>query len=363
MPVTTRSKSKRFGFLSRSTPKEGASSLSLNSPEEFDSEGEVECDEKEAEAFYKSMVEAVNSLSAASASAKGSIAFPTFRGEDNEDVREFLVNFERSAFLCGWTDERKALGLPLYLKDGALVWFNSLNTEEMDYEAMIEALEKQFSSETNIWQMRQKLIERKQLDNEPLSSYTKDIRKMCMSLDLPKQEWVYYFIQGLKPNLRSHVVLQKPTDFDAAVDAARLKESVEPLNSSTNASAKEIGQAVTEQLKKLFVSNRPTVAAYSPLRPNIPGEKQQGEDMRKMIREEIQKALPRRENNRQNDNYRSQRTGRGAPICNNCGQIGHTYYYCRNNPASRGSQGGRISRGRTQAPRGRYNQTRWQSEN
>jgi len=119
------------------------------------------------------------------------------KGDDNEDVKEFLINFERSTNFCGWSDEQKALGLPLYLKEGVLVWFNSLATDEMDYEAMVEALEKQFSTETNIWQMRQRLIQRKQLESEPLSSYTKDIRKMCMSLNLPKDEWVYYFIQGL----------------------------------------------------------------------------------------------------------------------------------------------------------------------
>jgi hypothetical protein len=242
----------------------------------------------------------------------------------------------------------------------------------MEYSDMIEALEKQFDSDTNIWQLRQKLIQRKQSESELLSNYVRDIRKMCMRLDLPKEEWVYYFIHGLKPSLRAYVILQKPTDFDTAVDSAKLKDSVEP-NNQNNASAKEISEAVTEQIKKLLVSSKPTVAAFGSSRPNIPAERrfqsqsemQQSPDLRKIVREEIQKAMPRRENiTRRNDNFRSRRTGRGGPICNNCGKIGHTYFNCRDQPANRNSQN-RYSRAQNFGNRisSFTRQSRWQSGN
>lgn len=39
---------------------------------------------------------------------------------------EFINNFDRTTEFCVWDDEKKALGLPLYLKGYANVWYNSL---------------------------------------------------------------------------------------------------------------------------------------------------------------------------------------------------------------------------------------------
>lgn len=126
-------------------------------------------------------------------------------------MREFTANFEKAAEFCGWSEDRKALGLPLYLK---VVWFNSIYSDQMTYLEMPDGLEKQPLSESTSWGLRQNLIQRKQSEKEPLSDYTQDIRRLCMRLHLPREEWVYYIIQGLKPSIRFHVVLQKPDSFD-----------------------------------------------------------------------------------------------------------------------------------------------------
>ena len=43
-----------------------------------------------------------------------------------EDVREFLGNYRRSGMLNGWDEEKLALGLLLFLKQQACVWFKTL---------------------------------------------------------------------------------------------------------------------------------------------------------------------------------------------------------------------------------------------
>ena len=51
------------------------------------------------------------------------VEIPLFYGDEREDVREFLGNYRRAGLLNGWDEEKLALGLPLFLKKHASVWF------------------------------------------------------------------------------------------------------------------------------------------------------------------------------------------------------------------------------------------------
>jgi hypothetical protein len=55
--------------------------------------------------------------------------FPTFN-KDSENVHEFISLFTRAAHVCGWSDEKQAQALPLYLKGNASIWFNSLPNKD-----------------------------------------------------------------------------------------------------------------------------------------------------------------------------------------------------------------------------------------
>ena len=46
------------------------------------------------------------------------VSFPVFRGDESEDVFDFLDNFKRAATLNGWSNE--------HLKGHASAWFKSL---------------------------------------------------------------------------------------------------------------------------------------------------------------------------------------------------------------------------------------------
>ena len=54
------------------------------------------------------------------------VEFPVFYGDEREDVREFIGNYRRAGLLNGWDGEKLALGLPLFLKEQASVWFKTL---------------------------------------------------------------------------------------------------------------------------------------------------------------------------------------------------------------------------------------------
>ena len=55
----------------------------------------------------------------------------------------------------------------------------------------------------------------------------------CSRLNLPKSEWLYFLIRGLRPEIREHAILQQTPDFESALSIAKLKELV-TLNRKSN---------------------------------------------------------------------------------------------------------------------------------
>ena len=156
------------------------------------------------------------------------VEFLLFYGDEREDVREFLGNYRRAGLLNGWDEEKLALGLPLFLKKHASVWFKTLTEadENESFQVLSQKLISHFESKVTLWQLRQKLEERRQLLGETVADYYYDILSFCSRLNLPKSEWLYCFVRGLRPEIRDHVILQQPTDVDSALNFARLKELV-----------------------------------------------------------------------------------------------------------------------------------------
>ena len=156
------------------------------------------------------------------------VEFPLFYGDEREDVREFLGNYRRAGLLNGWDEEKLALGLPLFLKKHASVWFKTLTEadENESFQVLSQKLISHFESKVTLWQLRQKLEVRRQLLGETVADYYYDILSFCSRLNLPKSEWLYCFVRGLRPEIREHAILQQPTDVDSALNFARLKELV-----------------------------------------------------------------------------------------------------------------------------------------
>ena len=89
---------------------------------------------------------------------KLSVAFPVFRGEECEDVHEFVSNYKRAARLNRWSEVNLALGLPLYLKGHASAWFKTLESpDEMSFDELSAALTHHFASGASERRVRQAL--------------------------------------------------------------------------------------------------------------------------------------------------------------------------------------------------------------
>ena len=269
--------------------------------------------------------------------SSSSVPMPTFSGNSKEDVKEFLARFHSVTSFYKFDKTRKREFLPLCLSGNARIWFyTSTNLSEKGFDELSDALIKQFHTEVDVWLLRNELSNRKQLATERVAEFAADIRRLSLRINMPNEECINYFIQGLKPTLKHYVVLQRPTSFEDAEMYARLKESLpEPQPKDRT---DEILSALAKLQSSENVSKQPAaVAAYSqPYNQaynNIPPRSQfsQGrplgrDDITEIVRQEI-----RRSGNEQahGQNYRNRRTFDGRPICNYCKKIGHIAYACR----------------------------------
>jgi len=46
--------------------------------------------------------------------------------------------------------------------------------------------------------------------------YSYSLRTHCARLNFPRSEWIYYFVQGLLPEIQENVILQQPQKSEAA---------------------------------------------------------------------------------------------------------------------------------------------------
>ena len=244
------------GFEEENSSLETIDRVSLVPSEEMNDQVSQLCD---------AVKTALNSQSAAYAK-KLSVVIPVFRGEECEDVQEFISNYKRAARLNGWSESNLALGLPLYLKGHASAWFKTLeNPDEMSFEEISAALIRHFASGASEWRVRQALGQRRQLESESVADYSYSLRTHCARLNFPRTEWTHYFVQGLRPGIREYVGLQKPDTLEAAENFAKLKESVlSTCDKTPTIDVKQVSPKILEEISKSVVPKKKTVSLTVP---------------------------------------------------------------------------------------------------
>ena len=134
------------------------------------------------------------------------IHLPKFSGDSSEDVKQFLRQLDQTATFYKFTDVQKAEVLPLLLTGNPNVWFSaSPHLAGKTYDQLCVALIKQFLSESDIWLLRQQLLNKKQTENESVAQFASETRKLCLRLDLLVEKSVHFSINGLKPELKNYV--------------------------------------------------------------------------------------------------------------------------------------------------------------
>ena len=97
------------------------------------------------------------------------------------------------------------------------MWFKTSTVAENEsFQVLSQKLIPHFESNSIPRHLRQILEEpHRHLSGETVTDYHYDILSVCTRLNLPKSEWPYCFVRGLRPEIRDHAILQQPTDVDS----------------------------------------------------------------------------------------------------------------------------------------------------
>ena len=114
---------------------------------------------------------------------------PTFSGKEDENVNDFLNQYDLATTLHGWKDDEKARALQLYLKDRANTWFSSTDGRwGRSYKVLNDALRERFHSASARYRIRQQLYQRRQLPSESVAEYATAMGQTYKWLDLSLEE-------------------------------------------------------------------------------------------------------------------------------------------------------------------------------
>lgn len=149
------------------------------------------------------------------AEARGiAIAPRKFRGGVEENVEEYLTQFERVARANGWDDTKKKVILPCYLDGAALKWFENVEGTQGDGAEVTWAQIKEGMRETFqgiAWeeQVEYRLRMRMQEEAEPVEAYVQDVLNLCQKVNahMDERSKIKYVLRGLKPSLLEKVMV------------------------------------------------------------------------------------------------------------------------------------------------------------
>ena len=134
------------------------------------------------------------------------------------------------------------------------------------------------------------------------------------------------FVQGLRQDLKEHVILQLPQTYAAAVDAARLKNSLP--RPPTSISADQASRALSSFNLGASQAASTSTASSSPESQYV--KRQEFMKCQNQVQTVAQNYAPVGPMPLPTNSYNlhNRRTTDGRPICNNCNREGHVASRC-----------------------------------
>ena len=156
---------------------------------------------------------------------------PAFGGGD-QDVEEWLNQFERHCEFVDWKGSKKHKALKNLITGNAARWLQLQCEDETDtYDKLAAKLKDKYKlSQSKLFQLRMELSCITQEHGETVDHFFERLQTMAHRTELQDENQIMqYFIQGIRPGLRRHVLRIQPNDLDEAVEAARAEEGVEVM--------------------------------------------------------------------------------------------------------------------------------------
>ena len=239
-----------------------------------------------------------------------------FRGDDTDDVEEFIKKFDRYCNVTNLKNEQKLDLMCLHLEGRASWYVDNLATAPADLTALKAALTNKFKVDRRI---KMDIFSMKKMDIECNKDFVHRVDKETLKLKLPEKLRVQIAVDGLETSVRSVISSHGPKTLDEfRVLADRVQASA-----SVNTT---IPQQKDDSMQQILSLLQTLVTLKSPSQP-----------------EPKQQVLPRHPNQRQP--FHPSSTGTPRPIrgrqpgscwrcggrsCspNSCPAMGKTCHFC-----------------------------------
>ena len=93
-------------------------------------------------------------------------------------------------------------------------------TRRSNFDFLTTAPKERFFSDDLKWRLRQLLISRQQGLHESLDSYIEFANSTCRRLGECKENQFYYFVNGLRAEIKRQVLMRQPKDYLTPVNLA-----------------------------------------------------------------------------------------------------------------------------------------------
>jgi len=273
-----------------------------------------------------------------------SFAPPAFTGA-NIDADNWLAHFRRYAEYRQLSDRDSASIFPLFLKDSAIDWYDTLSADlKADYDQLVDNFKSYFGkSELDYVFADETVFTRVQRPNEKARDYIAHMQKLAKRLPHLQDEILHWvIIRGLRPWIKASIITQKGDLHSVAdiLEHAKIAETaglgkedgpadstkINQLMQEVRAGREEV-QQLTAKMAKMSVS---TVQSRSP----TPERRQQRVSFREPVNtsgpQRYSPAPPYMSGRGAFNRFPSRQFGSsGTPIqpCDNCGRM-HVFGRC-----------------------------------
>ena len=175
-------------------------------------------------------------------SLPNSVSPDSFSGTDKEDARIWWANFCKYAILKGWNDQVTLATIPLFFKNAASIWFDSLEVEKKQtLKKLHKAFAKRyFLDESLKWVWLDKFNSRTQKEDEKSSDYAQEMVKLGRDLKKNDKETMEGMVRGLKSRIRNYVMEHDPKTLDEALHHAKMAEAFRGETTKTDEGIAEL---------------------------------------------------------------------------------------------------------------------------
>ncbi|XP_077519825.1 uncharacterized protein LOC144129553 [Amblyomma americanum] len=304
----------------------------------------------------------------------------TFAGKSDEDVDEWLTNYERVSRYNGWDATVRLANVVFFLEATALIWFDNHEDSLTMWERFIEEIKKCFGDgSAKKKRAEQTLLQRAQLPGETCTMYIEEIVMLCRLVNprMSEEDRVGHLLKGIAEDVYNFLISKDSLKSTAdvikhcrAFEALKLRRIVPKFGRLANVTsiasvdvaapvsmANMIRQIVREELLRYqdpvrrddaqqdgcaFQTEPATPSTswvpagvsqnFADRRPREVQSAYQSVGRRRSYTGDLARQQPRDDYNQRSDHaWQASYVDRWRPppVCYRCGMTGHISRYCR----------------------------------